>query len=141
MARLTPQEFSEKHARRLTAATQDIAAGVERVTESPGRAAAAKADKWAAGVQKAISSGKWQKRVGSVTLDQWKSKMQEVGISRIASGVEANKDKTERFAAEFLPHLDAGVAKVKRMSDNTLEGRIQRAVAMMQHNATFERKS
>lgn len=141
MAKLTPQEFADKHARRLTAATADIAAGVARVTESPGAMAAAKADKWAAGVQAAISSGKWKRRVGSVSLDAWKSKMEAVGIGRIASGVEANKDKTAAFAAEFLPHLDAGVAKVKRMPDTSLEARIGRAVAMMQHNSTFQRKA
>lgn len=139
MAKLTPQEFADKHARRLSGATQEIQAGVQRVTESPGARAAAKFDKWQAGISDPANQQKWRARVGAVTLEQWKSKMLTTGVPRIASGIEANKDKVAAFAAEFLPHLDAGVEKVRRMPDTTLDSRVQRAVAMMMHNAQFRR--
>ena len=71
---ITPEEFAEKHARRLKAAVEDIRAGVERVTESPTAKAAAKQDKMIARLQEAVSSGKWAARLKAVPLEDWKSK-------------------------------------------------------------------
>ena len=40
MAKVTPQEFAEKWARRTQGATQDYIRGIDRVTEAPGVKAA-----------------------------------------------------------------------------------------------------
>ena len=45
MAKLTPLEFQEKHARRLKASVEDVRKGIDRVTENPCELAAAKQDK------------------------------------------------------------------------------------------------
>ena len=47
--------------------------------------------------------------------------------------------KYQAFATSFYPHLDNGVAKVKSMPNDTFEARVQRAVAMMRHNASYQR--
>ena len=137
MARVSPAEAAEKWARRLSGATEDIRAGIERVTEAPGRAAAAKRAKWEAGIQ--ASRDKWERNVAAVSLEDWKRKAIEVGVPRVAQGAQQNVDKVQVFMEEFIPHLDRGVERVKSMPDTTPEDRINRAVAMMRHNATFKR--
>ena len=137
MPRLTPQEAREKWAQRTSAATQDYVAGVQRVSTAPGQAAAAKRDKWRAGIQN--SEAKWARNVSRVSLAEWQESASNVGAQRFAAGAQAKSGKYERFAAEFYPHLDRGIQAVKGMDDTTQEARIQRAVAMMRHNAQFRR--
>lgn len=137
MPKISPEEAASKWSRRLQGATEDIRAGIERVTESPGVAAARKRQKWEAGIQ--ASRDKWERNTRNVTLEDWKSKAIEVGVPRVAAGAAANEDKMAKFAAEFYPHLERGQQQVRQMPDTTPEDRINRAVAMMRHNAKFRR--
>ncbi len=139
MAKVSAAQAAEKWARRLSGATDDIRAGIERVTTAPGAQAARKRQKWEQGVRE--SGDKWERNVGRVTLDEWKRKALDVGLPRVAQGAQANVDKTEAFFEEFLPHLDRGVAQIAQMPDTTIEDRINRSVAMMRHNAQFQRGS
>ena len=136
--RTTPDQAGDKWASRLGAASTEITNGVNRVTVAPGQLAAAKFDKWLTGVQQAAQ--KWRSRVASVPLESWKSATL-AGIPHIATAATAKVGKYKAFASEFYPHLEAGMAKVHNMPDNTIDARIQRAVAMMQHNATFKRSA
>ena len=139
MAKLTPKEFQEKHNRRLKAATEDMRLGVERVTESPTAKAAAKADKMRTNILKAIDDGKWAAGLKRVTLEDWKSKMINKGVGRVAAGIDEAADKVEEFAGKLLPHIDAGKAKIDKLPDVTLEDSIQRMTAFTRHMATFKR--
>lgn len=140
MAKLTAKEFQEKHNRRLKAATDDMRAGVERVTESPTQKAAQKADKMRANIVNAIDSGKWAAGLNRVTLDDWKSKMINKGVGRVAAGIDEAADKVEAFAAELLPHIDKVKGEVNRMPDVTLEDNIQRMTTFIRGMAKFKRK-
>lgn len=140
MSRLTAQEYQEKHARRLTAAVEDVRRGIDRVTESPMEKAAAKQDKMLANLTKAVTDGRWAAGLKRVTLEMWKTKTRDVGANRIASGIAAAADKVIAFAEELLPHIDAGQAKLKAMPDITLEDNIQRMVTFSRHMATMKRK-
>jgi len=140
MTKLSPAEVADKHARRLKAATEDIRIGVERVTEAPGAKAAAKAEKMKQNLVAAIDSGKWQKRVSSVTLDEWKSKMIAKGLGRIASGVDAALPKTTEFHAQLQDHQSGIDAQIAKMPDLTLEDNIQRMVQQVRGMKKFVRK-
>jgi len=140
MARLTPEQFQEKHNRRLKSSIEDMKLGISRVTEAPTMKAAQKLDKARLNYNAAIDSGKMKRRLEAVSLDEWKRKMIDVGVGRVAAGIDAAKDKVVGFAQEFLPYLDSGVTKIKAMPDATLEDSIARATAMMRHNAKFQRK-
>lgn len=139
MARVTASEFQEKHARRLKGAVEDIRKGVERITVNPCEQAAAKKDKMVAKLTEAVNSGKWSRNLRKVTLDDWKTKMIDKGIPRISGGIDGAKDKVTAFAAELLPHVDAGVEKIKKMSDLTIEDSIARAGAFIRHMSKFSR--
>ena len=140
MARVTAKQFQEKHANNLKASTTYIQQGIEGVTESPTLKAAAKKDKMRAGILKAIDDGKWEAGLRRVTNEDWKRAAIEKGIPRIAAGIDGAAQKVEDFAAQLLPHIDAGVALVKKMNDVSLEDNIQRMVAMTRHMAKFKRK-
>jgi cell division GTPase FtsZ len=139
MAKLTAKEFQEKHNRRLKAATDDMRAGVERVTENPMAKAAKKADKMRANIVQSIDSGKWVSGLNRVTLDDWKSKMINKGVGRVAAGIDEAAAKVESFASELLPHIDRVKSDISKLPDVTLEDNIQRMTGFIRGMAKFKR--
>ena len=140
MSRLTPAEFQEKHARRLKGAIDDMRKGVEGVTSSPTAKAASKADKMKANIVASIDSGKWAAGLNRVTLDDWKDKMINKGLNRVASGIDGAAGKVTAFATDFLPHIDKGLDNIKKLPDLTLEDSINRMTTFIRHMAKFKRK-
>lgn len=135
--RVSPEQATSKWVQNISAAGAAITQGVNGVTQAPGQAAAAQADKWLLKVQ--ASKDKWKSRVGSVSLQSWQQSMINVGIPRVASGAQAKQAKFTAFATQFFPHLESGLAKIKAMPSTTLEDNIARATAMIRHNAAFKR--
>lgn len=140
MAKLTPKEFQEKHARRLKASLEDMRAGVGRVTVSPTSKAATKAEKMKTNLVASIDSGKWAAGLNRVSLDDWKGAMINKGINRVAAGIDASAGKTEAFAADLLPFIDGVKAKVDKMPDITLEDSISRMTTFVRDMSKFKRK-
>jgi len=140
MAKLTPQEFQEKHARRLKGAVEDMRQGIERVTTAPGQAAAAKQEKMKQRLVEKIDDGTWAKRVAAVSLEDWKTKMIDKGLTRVASGIDAAQDKVIDFASQLLPHIDKVQSDIQRMPDLTLEDSIQRMTAFTRGMAKFRKR-
>lgn len=135
--RATPQDATQKWVTNIGQSTQRIQAGVQAVTRSPGAAAAAQSQKWLSRIQ--ASADKWRARVGAVSLQEWQQAMINVGIPRIAQGAQQKQHKMEAFMAEFLPYLQQGVSRIEAMPSTTLEDSINRASAMIRHNAQFRR--
>ena len=139
MAKLTAQEFQEKHARRLKGAIDDMRKGVERVTVSPTEKAAAKQDKMRANIVASIDNGKWAAGLKRVTLDDWKTKMINKGVNRVSGGIDEAAPKVVAFASELLPYIDSVQAKIKTMPDVTLEDNIGRMTEFIRGMAKFKR--
>jgi len=139
MAKLTPQEFQEKHARRLTASVEEVRRGVDKVTVNPCELAAKKKDKMLANLTIAVNDGRWERGLKRVTLEDWKSKTRDVGAGRIAAGIQAAAAKVVAFAEELLPHIDAGQVLLKTMPDITLEDNIARMDTFVRHMAKMKR--
>ena len=139
MAKLTPGEFQEKHARRLKAAVEDVRRGIDRVTESPTEKAAAKQDKMLTNLTAAVTSGKWAKGLKRVSLEDWKRKARDIGVNRIAAGIDGAKDKVIAFAEVLLPHIDRGKAKISAMPDVTLDDNINRMTSFIRHMSELKR--
>jgi len=137
MSRGTPDQIAAKWRDRLSGATTEITNGVNAVQVAPGQLAAAQVDVWLANTQ--ASRDKWRTRVAGVTLEEWRKKMIDVGIPRVASGAQANVGKVQAFMTEFLPFLDRGVSTVRGMPRGTLEQNIARATAMMRYTAGYKR--
>lgn len=131
----TPDAAAAAWASRLAASTQKITDGVNSVTIAPGQAAARQADVWLQNTQAA--QAKWKARVAAVPLSEWQSMMTQKGIPRIAAGATAAQPKFQSFMVQFLPYVAAGRNALP--ARGTLDQNIQRAVAMMRHNAAFKR--
>jgi len=140
MARVTPEEFVEKHNRRLKQAVEDIRAGVNRVTVAPTQLAARKADKMLAKLTERIKDGTWAARLQKVTLEEWRQKMVDKGLPRIPGGIDAAADKVRDFASQLLPYIDAGLAKIRSMPDMTVEDAVNRAATWIRYMASFKKK-
>lgn len=121
----------------LSNSTAAMTAGANRVTTSPGAAAAAAADKWLAKVTAA--KAKFAARVGAVTTDQWRQAYTTYGIQRVASGAQAKQGKMLSFQTDWLNYLNANMSKIDRMPTTTLQDGINKAVAQIQLNAGFKR--
>ena len=139
MAKLTAVEFQEKHARRLKAAVEDVRKGIDRVTENPCEKAAAKQDKMLTNLTAAVSAGKWAAGLKRVSLEDWKSKARDIGVNRIAAGIDGAKTKVIAFAEQLLPHIDREKAKIAAMPDVTLDDNINRMTSFVRGMANFKR--
>lgn len=139
MAKLTAAEFQEKHARRLKAAVEDVRKGIDRVTENPCEKAAAKQDKMLTNLTAAVSSGKWAAGLKRVSLEDWKKNARDIGVNRIAAGIDGAKAKTIAFAEQLLPHIDREKAKIASMPDVTLDDNINRMTSFVRGMAAFKR--
>lgn len=139
-AKLTPQEYAAKQASRLKAATQDIARGVDRVTEAPGVRAARKQDKMRQNIMQSIDDGTWARNTAAVPLQDWATKMKNKGIPRISTGIDEAKSKVEAFAADLLPFQDSLKAQVDAMPDLSETDREQRALTWMRGMRQFKRR-
>ena len=137
MPKMTAAELAAKWATRTGAATQDVVAGVDRVTEHPGRKAAAQQAVWAQNV--AASQDKWARRVQAGTLEDWKKSTKE-GANRIASGVQAKKSKVEGFWQEFGPFQDQVTQQTNSMPRGNLEQNLARMLNQARRTAEFKRQ-
>ena len=135
--RKTPQEATAKWLEKLSAAGPTIEAGVARLTESPGVAAAREKVKWATRVRE--SEAEWAQRVGSVSLADWQKSMKDVGIGRIAQGAQAKQNKMLAFSTEFYPFLEQVRSRIKAMPSTTPQQRIARMVANAEAIRGFKR--
>lgn len=140
MAKLTAAEFQEKHARRLKASVEDVRKGIDRVTESPTEKAASKQDKMLSNLTASVNSGKWAAGLKRVSLEDWKKKARDIGVNRIAAGIDGAKEKVTAFAEQLLPHIDRQLDKIKGMPDVTLDDNINRMTSFIRGMADFKRK-
>lgn len=139
MSKLTPEQFADKQIRRLAASTEDIRLGVEGVTVAPTAKAAAKIDKMKRNLLAAFDSGKVERGLKRVNLDDWKKAMLEKGVPRVASGIEEARPKLVAFASKLLPFQDNLKKEIDKMPDVTLEDSIARATKFMRGMAKFQR--
>lgn len=135
--RSTPADSVAKWLQNLGSATDRMTSGAQRVTKSPGAAAAAAADKWLQRVT--ASKAKFAANVGRVSLQDWQQSYINIGIPRVAQGAQAKQGKMLSFMEEYLPYLQRGVSTIDQMPSVTLEDGIARATAMIRYNAKFKR--
>lgn len=131
-----PATIAQRWAQNLGGATQKITDGVNSVTVAPGQAAARQADVWLQNTQAA--QAKWKAKVAAVPLSDWQTAMTQKGIPRIASGATAAQPKFQQFMTNFMPYVQAGRNNLPPRG--TLDQNINRAVAMMRHNAAYSKK-
>lgn len=136
---LTPQQVAAKWQRNTAASGQAYKDGINAVTQSPMEAAANQADRYIAGVTRAVESGKWQAGLRRTSLSAWKQASTEYGAQRLADGAKKAQPKMESFMTEFMPHVMRVADTVRQMPKGGLQNGINRAVAQIEGNANFRR--
>lgn len=129
---------AQKWAKNLSASTSAIQAGVQAVTVNPAQLAAQAVNQYLAGVQAAVASGKFQRNLQKVTLQDWQNAMLTKGLNRIAAGASAAQPKMAAFMGKWLPYMQQLQSKLSSMPRGDLNQNIQRAVVAIQHNAAFQ---
>jgi hypothetical protein len=104
-AQKNPQAVAQKWATNLGQSTEAIKQGVMAVQTSPTALAAQNEAGYLAGVQKAVSSGKWARNLQATTLQQWQGAMVNKGLSRISTGANDAKGKVQAFQSQLLPFV------------------------------------
>lgn len=102
-ARKQASAVAQKWSMNLGNATQQMQTGAQGVTTAPTQLAAANANGYLAGVQQAVSSGKWQAALQAVSLSQWQQAYIQKGIARVQQAANTDKGKVQ---AAFGPLLD-----------------------------------
>lgn len=122
----TAQQAATKWERQLRGAGDSIREGVQAVTEDPMKKAAAQKQRYIDGVTAAVNSGKWERGLNRVTLEDWKRALIEKGIPRMQQGYEQGHKKYEMFFAEFGPYLARLREHLRSFKRGDLEANIQR---------------
>jgi hypothetical protein len=135
MARLTAAQYADKWGRRMKASTEDVRAGIARVTEAPGAAAARAVTRMRDNLNRAIDDGTWQAQVAGVSLEEWKKTATDKGVSRIAAGVDSALPTQAAMAERLLSAVDASVAAANKTPRGDLESNIQRSVTFQREMA------
>lgn len=136
----TSAEATEKWQRNMRASTEDIRKGIDRVEVAPTKLAADQIDKMRIKLMEAFESGRVEAGLRGVSLEDWKTAFKDVGVGRIAAGVDKAEGKMKDFFDFLLPHVAAGQAKIKAMPSTTLEDNIQRMTTFTRHMASKKYK-
>lgn len=121
MAKISPTEAREKWARNLKGSTGQIRNSVERMTEAPGKKAAAAKDTWVARMTDPSTHEKWARRVAGVSLSEWQERFVTKGIPNLSTGVDAASSKMEEYLSALFAYQDANVQKVRAIPKLTNE--------------------
>lgn len=132
---LDPTVATQKWVSRMQAASAEITAGVNAVTEAPGLAAARASNAWLARITASVD--KWKRNVAAVTLEQWKTAMIERGIPAISTGVTAKSQNYQNFAVKCYPYIATGVAHVKGMPKGTIAQSVARAQYFIEYMSKY----
>ena len=140
MAKLTPEQYAEKQARNLKNSLPDIRAGIERVSQAPGVAAAAAQTRMKANLTRSIADGRWAAKVKGVSLEDWKSAALNKGVDRIAAGIDQAHSKQVAMAGRLLAAVDASAAKSNAMPKGTIQDSIARMTTFVEDMHKFKGK-
>lgn len=134
-----PADIAKKWSKNTAAAGEDYKQGVNRVTESPTKKAAANLDRYEAGIRKSLEDGKTKRNMEAVTLDDWQKAAIDKGVPNFTAAArrQSVQDNVLNFQEQFLPFVETVAERVRKMPKGTLADGIARAVAQIEGNAEF----
>lgn len=137
MAKKTAQQITDKYQRGVAGAAPDYAAGVANPSRPWAQATAAGASRWQAGLQKAISEGRFQKGVQAAGDDKWARRAATIGAQRYSESAPAAAAEFARMADSVVAAGETASRAAESMPDTTIDQRIQRAAAAMKATSAY----
>jgi len=135
-----PADVGTKWVNAMLGATQAYKDGVSSVTTSPTQLAAQQVQKYVQGVNDAVSSGRYQNGLNSVSLQSWQNSAINRGAARLASGAQASKSKMVNFLTNFLPAQQSIVQQADQMPTGTYQQRQAKANFVMDQTHALKGK-
>lgn len=135
--RATSAQATAKWLTGISGAQDRMKSGALAVTTSPGQLAAQAADKWLARVT--ASKAKFIANSNNVSLQAWQNAYINTGLPRVSQGAQDKQGKYTAAMDAFLPYMQQGLTVIDKMPNNTIEDAVNRAAAMIRHNAKYVR--
>jgi hypothetical protein len=139
MPNFDPNAAAANWATAMQQASAKATAGAQRVQESPGARAAAQAQKWLNRVNE--SAQKWQRKVGAVTLQEWRDAYINKGVPRIASGAQAALPAYQQALTPLLAFEANLWAQIDGMPSTTEADRENRMLAWVRGMRQYQAPS
>jgi len=111
--------------------------GVQATQKDPTALAAAQASKMLQGVQQAITSGRWQRRLAEVGPQGWKSATL-AKANNYSTGIAASGNKYQQGYGAFASYMQPYQNQIQSMPKNSLADSIARATAWIQNAANYK---
>ena len=129
MARKNVAASIEKWKKNMAASGEAMKAGILATTESPTQKAAAAQDKYAAGVNEAVSSGRYARNLQAVTLQDWQSAASTKGVTNMTNGVRSLTPRAQRGMQDQMAYAQTVSDQVQGMPNTTESDADQRMLA------------
>lgn len=123
------QASIEKWKKGMASSGENIKAGVNSMTESPGVKAAAAKDKYVRRVNEAASDGSYEAGQLGYSLQEYKDAVVNKGISNMMTGASKLGSRAQRAMADQLAYANQVSDQVAGMPTGTLEEGIAKAAA------------
>lgn len=121
---LTADQVFEKYNRNMKAAGPSIVAGIESSNKSQTKNAIKAKQKMIDNHAAAIQRGDWEKGLEEAGDELWKKNTINLGVPKIAAGIDANADKIRRKMAQVVDVGQAAHNATKDMPNNNIEDAI-----------------
>lgn len=134
---LTAQQGANKFKQGVQGGSTAYTQGVQAVTENPAQKAIAQKqkmiDRWLA----SVNGGKWEQRLGDVTLAEWKAASATKGASNYAASADKAYTNYMEWAQTAYPVISQISQEIQNMPSATFQDNINRMLANV--NAMRER--
>lgn len=121
---------ANKWSQNLGSSGPQMIAGAQAVTVSPTQLAAANQTGYLAGVQNAVSSGRWAQSLQNVTLGQWQAAYVGKAVPRVQASAVSDKPKVQAAFQKLLPVVYGIRDQINsQMPRGTLQQNLQRSAA------------
>ena len=114
--------------------------GVQSTSKDPTALAAAQAGKMLAGVQQAVSSGRWQRRLAETGKAGWQSATL-AKANNYSTGISAGLAKYQQGYGAFAAYMSPYQSQIQSMPKNSLADSIARATAWIQQAAAYKQQA
>lgn len=121
------EDWLDKQLARVRVSTEDYKKGIMAPERDPIAAALAANDKRKEGIRRSLEDETWEKTMRTLTKEDWSKPALTLGAARFVPGVEAKKDKINKFITAWRPILEGVQADVRAMpevTDADREGRM-----------------
>jgi hypothetical protein len=140
MPRVDIQASMDKYKRNTSAAADDYVAGARAVTVSPTAKAAAAVDKYARGVQDAVSSGSYVAGLTAVSLSDWQQSVETKGKRNYQNGTQNLSNKAKKNMADVMTFAGQVSAEIQAMPSDTPSDMDQRMLANVEKFRQYRKR-